>query len=65
MLDLYQYETATKEECELDLADIIDYLDKYLTNLCNRGLDSDEINALEKKGERIIEIAKRLKEIKE
>jgi len=60
MLDIYQYETASKEECELDLAQILDYLDKYLQDLVNYGLDDDELVGLEKKGERIVEIAKRL-----
>lgn len=60
MVNLYEYDKATKEECEEDLEEITEYLED-----CVRCDFQDELDVIEKKGYRIIEIAKRLKELGE
>lgn len=56
MIGLYEYDSATKEECYQDLNDILDWLDCYL-------IGEYDYDVLERKGIRIQEIAKRLKEL--
>lgn len=54
MVGLYEYDTATEQECLDDLQEVIEYLYNY--NLC-------DLDDLEKKGLRIQYIAQRLKEL--
>ena len=54
MVGLYDYDNATEQDCIDDLQEVIEYLCDY--NLC----DLDDI---EKKGQRIMFIAQRLKEL--
>lgn len=58
-----EYKNATKDDLGLYLAGVVDSLDTLLERLVNYGLSESTINALEKKGERIIAIAERLKEL--
>ena len=55
MVNLYEYDKATKEECEEDLEEIIENLEEF----------KYDMYVLEKKGYRIMEIAKRLRELGE
>ncbi len=55
MIGLYDYDNATKQECLDDLQEIIKYI-LYEYNL-------DDLDTLEKKGQRIQYIAQRLKEL--
>lgn len=56
MIELYDYDNATKQECIDDLLEVIEYLYNYDLSF----IDSDDI---EKKGRRIQYIAQRLKEL--
>ena len=56
MIELYDYDNATKQECIDDLLEVIEYLYNYDLSF----IDSDDI---EKKGLRIQYIAQRLKEL--
>ena len=55
MVGLYDYDNATEQECLDDLQEIIEYF--------INGYDLDDLDALEKKGQRIQYIAQRLKEL--
>ena len=55
MVKLYDYDNATEQECLDDLQEIIEYF--------INGYDLDDLDALEKKGQRIQYIAQRLKEL--
>lgn len=55
MVGLYEYDTATEQECLDDLQEVIEY---FLN-----GYDLNELDTLEKKGLRIQYIAQRLKEL--
>ena len=55
MVELYGYDNATEQECLDDLQEIIEY---FLN-----GYDLNELDTLEKKGQRIQDIAQRLKEL--
>lgn len=57
MVGLCEYDNATYDECVDDFNEIMDYLDTYLIN-------QFDYDVLEKKGIRIQEIAKRLKELR-
>lgn len=54
MVGLYEYDTATEQECLDDLQEVIEYLYNY--NL-------SDLDGIEKKGLRIQYIAQRLKEL--
>lgn len=56
MVNLYEYDTATEEECINDLDEITAFLLNYEWTL-------EDLDALEKKGQRIQCIAQRLKEL--
>lgn len=56
MVNLYEYDTTTEEECINDLDEIIEFSLNYEWTL-------EELDALEKKGKRIQYIAQRLKEL--
>ena len=60
MVGLYDYDSATKEECIDDLQKVIEYL-----SVCDLGnlKDLDVLEALKRKGQRIQYIAQRLKEL--
>lgn len=55
MVGLYDYDNATKQECLDDLQEVIEY---FLN-----GYDLNELDILEKKGQRIQYIAERLMDI--
>lgn len=59
MIGLYDYDNATYEECIDDLNTVLEALNK------NVGIDyfDDDYETLERYGERIKNIAKRLKEL--
>lgn len=57
MIGLYEYDTATKQECVEDLTEIIEWLnDNYYD-----WFDFIDLESLEKKGQRIQYISQRLK----
>lgn len=58
MVGLYEYDTATKEDCFDDLNEIIAYLLDF-------DVEGDGYKVLEKKGLRIQYIAQRLQELGE
>lgn len=59
MIGLYEYDTATKQECVEDLTEIIEWLNDNSYDW----FDFIDLESLEKKGQRIQYISQRLKEL--
>jgi hypothetical protein len=60
MINIYEYDTATKEECIADLVEIIEYLNENSYDW----YEYADFDVFEKKGQRIQYIAQRLKQLK-
>lgn len=60
MVDIYQYETATKEQCITDLVEIIEWLNENSYDW----YEYADLDTFERKGQRIQYIAQRLKQLK-
>lgn len=61
MVGLYEYDTASYEECVEDLSETL----SSICDLCDSDYFYNELDALERKGIRIQNIAQRLKELEE